>query len=216
MNRESKSGLILFCALAAIAAPAAAQPVEPIGRLFFTPAQRASLDVARTRRAQTTLASEKSEDSTPAAQSVTYDGMVRRSDGKSTIWINGRPFNESEQTSGPVVGRIRQDGGILLQLPQSGRSVELKVGQTVELQSGTIEEAYSRRPVRPEPKPAAKPGADAKPAAKPGAPDRAAEERNREEREQQRVEEAVSRALQESTGAKPGAVPPSPPAERSR
>ena len=219
MNDEFVKRFVLSCVLTAAIAPGPTVAQEPLGRLFFTPAQRASLDIARTRRAQTTLPGDRSEDAaatTPVAQSVTFNGMVRRSDGKSTIWINGRPFNESEQTSGPVVGRIRQDGGILLQLPQSGRSMELKVGQTVELLSGTIEEGYSRRPVQPEPKPAAKPATDAKPAAKPASPDRAAEERNREEREQERVQDAVSRALQESASAKPGAAPPPPPAERPR
>ena len=194
--------MTLSCLLAAVAvaAPVAAQPAEPLGRLFFTPAQRASLDIARSRRARNELSSEKSEEAAPAAQSITYGGMVRRSDGKSTIWINGRPFNESEQTSGPVVGRIRQDGGILLQLPQSSRSVELKVGQTVELLSGTIEEGYSRGPVRPEskPKPTAKPTADAG-TAKPNSMKTA---QDLQDREQEQLKEALTRALEDVASGK--------------
>ena len=210
--------LIVICALAAAAAPMpaaaqaaqAARAADPVGRLFFTPAQRASLDIARTQRARNTLVNERTVDETvaPAAQTITYGGMVRRGDGKSTVWINGRPVNDNDPVGGvSLVGRVRPDGGVSLQVPQSGYSVNLKPGQSVELLSGVIEEAYSRIPVQPESKPAAKPAAEAKPAAKPESPERAAEERRREEREQQRVEEAVSRALQETASARPGAAP---------
>jgi len=183
-----------------------------MGRLFFTPAQRASLDIARTRRARNTLSTEGTEETAaPVAQSVTYGGMVRRSDGRSTVWINGRPVNDGEPVGGiSVVGRIRSDGSVSLQVPQSGRSVDLKPGQSVELLSGTIEEAFSRKPVQPEPKPAAKLGTEPKPAAKSGSPERAQDERDRED-QQQKIDEAL-RALREGASAKSGAAP-TPPAQ---
>lgn len=178
MKRESKSGLILLCALAAavqgaavaqVTAKPAVSAAEPVGRLFFTPAQRASLDVARSRRARTTLSTEQSEEAAPVAQTITYSGMVRRSDGKSTLWVNNRAISDNEAATGAIVGSVRPDGSVTLSLPQSGRSVDLKPGQSIELLSGTIEEGYSRKPVAPEAKPAAKPPVDAK-AERPGAP----------------------------------------------
>ena len=194
--------LIAACGLAALLpAPAAAQ--EPMGRLFFTPAQRSSLDVARSQRARATLSTERTQEETaaPAAQTITYGGMVRRSDGKSTVWINGRPVNDNETGGAAVVGRVRADGGVSLQVPQSGRSIELKPGQSVELLSGAIEESYSRKPIQPESKPAAKPAPEgAKP--KPPAPDSAQSEREREEKDQQRLQDAI-RAVQDAAGAKP-------------
>lgn len=216
VNSEWKIRLMVCCALAAPAAwgqapakPAAKPAAEPLGRMFFTPAQRVSLDVARKQRARTTVATEATEEvaatAAPVPQTITFDGMVRRSDGKSTVWINNRPVNENEQAGGGVVfGRIRPDGGISLQVPQTGRSVELKVGQSIELLSGQIEDAYLRKPPAPapEPKPAAKPVAEAK-GAKPPLPEAAARaERDREESEKQRLEEAV-RALQQAAGVKP-------------
>lgn len=226
MSDEFVKRLALCCVLAAAAVPGtalaqAAKPatrtVEPLGRVFFTPAQRASLDLARTQRARTALPTDGSEETAaPVAQTITYGGMVRRSDGKSTVWINNRPVGDREAGAGTIVGRVRPDGGISLQVPQSGRSVSLKPGQSVELLSGVIEEGFSRKPVQPEPKPAAKPAAEARPADKPASPERAGNEREREEREQERIREAVSRALQESAGAKPGAAPPAPSAERVR
>jgi hypothetical protein len=227
MSDEFVKRWVVSCALAAAVAPVPAfaqiapkpaAAAEPVGRLFYTPAQRASLDIARTQRARNTLVGERTVDeTTPVAQTVTYGGVVRRGDGKSTVWLNGRPVNDNDPVGGvSLVGRVSPDGSVTLQVPQSGRSVNLKPGQSIELLSGTVEEGYSRRPIETEPKPAAKPAAGAtKPAPKPASADRTAEDRDREEREQQRVEEAVSRALQETARPQPGAAPgPAPAAKR--
>ncbi len=208
MTLDWKIGLVACTALAAaaVAVPASAQ--ERLGRLFFTPAQRASLDVARSQRARAALATEKSEEAAPVAQTITYSGVLRRSDGRTTVWLNNQPVHDRESAgAAAIVGRVRPDGSVTLQVPQSGRSVSLKPGQSVELLSGAVEDAYSRRfdAPRAEPKPAAKPAADAR-SAKPSAPDRAAE-REREDRETQRLEDAISRALAETASARPGAAP---------
>jgi hypothetical protein len=216
VTRDWKIGLVACSALAAaaVAVPASAQ--ERLGRLFFTPAQRASLDVARSQRARAAVATEKPEqEATPVPQTITYSGVLRRSDGKTTVWINNQPVHDRESAgAAAIVGRVRPDGSVTLQVPQSGRSVSLKPGQSVELLTGAVEEPYSRRleAPRPEPKPAAKPAADAK-SVKPSAPDRAAE-REREEREAQRIGDAISRALTETASARPGAAPaPAAPAQ---
>ncbi len=204
--------LALACALMLAAEPAMA--AEPLGRLFFTSAQRASLDGARSQRSRATLSSEK-EEAAPVPEIVTYGGMVRRSDGKTTVWINNRAMHDNERPDGAtLVGRVRPDGGVSLQHPQTGRSVDLKPGQSVELLSGTIEEGGSRRLTAPKPeaKPEPKPVADAK-GAKPAPTDSAKLERDREER-QQKLEESV-RTLQETASAKAGAAPAAP-AEISR
>ncbi len=170
--------LALACALLLGAGPAAA--AEPLGKLFFTPAQRASLDVARSQKSRVTLSAEKNEEeAAPTPEVVTYGGMVRRSDGKTTIWLNNRAVQGNERAGGTsIVGRVRPDGGVSLQHPQTGRSVDLKPGQRVELLSGTIEESYARKPPAAEPesasgaKSAAKPAPEAK-GAKPAAPEAA-------------------------------------------
>ena len=181
--------------------------------MFFSPAQRAQLDIARTQRARTTLATEKTEEdanAAPAPQTITYDGAVRRSDGKTTVWLNGRPVNDKDPAGGAlVVGRVRPDGGISLQMPQSGRTVNLKPGQSIELLSGAIEESFSRKPVTaPEVKPAPKSATEEKSAAGSASSERVAVERDREE-QQRKMAEAL-RVLQESAG-KPGTKPPSVP-----
>jgi len=214
VTRDWKISLTVCCALAAALTSLPAPAQERLGRLFFTPAQRASLDVARSQRARTALATEKTEqEATPVPQTITYSGVLRRSDGKTTVWINNQPVHDRESAgAATIVGRVRSDGSVTLQVPQSGRSVILKPGQSVELLSGAVEEGYSRRleGSRPEPKPAATPAAksaaDAR-SAKPAAPPDSAAQREREERESQRLEDAISRALVETASARPGAAP---------
>ena len=205
---EVSRASLAACSLAAviIAFPAVAQQQEPIGRLFFTPAQRSSLDIARSQRARTTLATERTEEQqplTPQEQTITYGGMVRRSDGKSTVWINGKPVTEREPVAGAtVVGRVGSDGSVSLQNPQSGRIVSLKPGQSLELLSGTIEEGYTRRPVGPEPKPEAKPATSDKKGGKPSPEEVARAERERQDQEKQRLEDAL-RSIQDAGTLKP-------------
>jgi len=214
VTRDWKISLTVCCALAAALTSLPAPAQERLGRLFFTPAQRASLDIARSQRARTALATEKTEqEATPVPQTITYSGVLRRSDGKTTVWINNQPVHDRESAgAATIVGRVRSDGSVTLQVPQSGRSVILKPGQSVELLSGAVEEGYSRRleGSRAEPKPAATPAAksaaDAR-SAKPAAPPDSAAQREREERESQRLEDAISRALVETASARPGAAP---------
>lgn len=213
--------LLSLGALAAIAmpAPALAAQSESLGRLFFTPAQRSSLDVARSARARTTVATENPEqEAAPSAQTITYGGLVRRDDGRTTVWLNNQAVRDTDPSgAGAVVTRVRPDGRITLQAPQSARSVDLKPGQTVELLSGTVEEGYSRRALsEPElkPKPGAKPAADAR-KGKPSAEAARVAEQEREERQQQVIEDAVSRAIVDTINARP-AAPPQPPAAPTR
>jgi len=186
--------------------------------MFFTPAQRASLDVARSQRARAAVGTESAEDAAPAAQTITYGGLIQRSDGRTTVWLNNQAVHDDNPAgAGAVVSRVRPDGSITLQAPQSARSVNLKPGQTVELQSGTIEEGYSRRPQsvpEPKPKPGAKPAADTA-KGKPSPAEASRAEPERDERQQQIIEDAVSRAIVDTINARPAAPPP-PPAAPTR
>src|SRR4051812_20202067 len=129
---------LLFVAEASLAAD--------LGRMFFTPAQRAILDNARKQniRAEISNDGEQQPSAPPVAQNVSVNGFIRRSDGKNTVWLNSRAVNE-QQTGGisAVVGK--NDDRVRLNVPESGRKLDLKVGQTVEIVSGTIEESYLRR-----------------------------------------------------------------------
>ncbi|MFN7087126.1 MAG: hypothetical protein ACK4N4_10950 [Burkholderiales bacterium] len=125
---------------------------EPLGRLFFTPAQRTQLDAARSQKNRALAAGARLEEAAPLPEILTYGGVVRRSDGKSTVWLNSHAVHDHQTTAD--VARVRPDGALTLHVPQTGRRVELKVGQSMEIVSGIIEEPYARRVTVPRPKPA--------------------------------------------------------------
>jgi hypothetical protein len=82
------------------------------GRLFYTPAQRAQLESARTQTV-TPLGSQSKRglpDSTPPP--LRYDGMVIRSDGKTTRWVDGKPQRDGSDVSGLKPGQVRADGKV--------------------------------------------------------------------------------------------------------
>ncbi len=70
----------------------AAMPLrgEPLGRLFFTPEQRALLDQQRLRNQPA------APGNAPDAAAYSLDGRVHRSSGRDTTWINGTPLSEKD------------------------------------------------------------------------------------------------------------------------
>jgi len=120
-----------------------------LGRLFFTPAQRATLDNARKQNVRTEIGNDNPDAASSALpQNIIVNGLVRRSDGKNTVWVNNRPITE-RQSSGVDVVTDRNANRVKLTVPDSGHSVDLKVGQTLDLDSGAVEEGYSRHAVVP-------------------------------------------------------------------
>ncbi|TCV80074.1 hypothetical protein [Sulfurirhabdus autotrophica] len=106
-----------------------------MGRLFFTPSQRDALDKARQQNLNMETANNTTEDS------ITLNGVVKRSDGRHTVWINNKAFEE-----GIKVNRDSKSGNYNVQLPYSEQNVRLKVGQRLDSVSGKIEEAYHEKP----------------------------------------------------------------------
>jgi hypothetical protein len=136
---------LLFLLLAAVYGTAAG---AELGRLFFTPAQRATLDSARKQNVRTEIGNDNPEEATPLPQNITINGMIRRSDGKTTVWVNNRAVTE-QQPNGVNVVPYKNDNRVKLTAPDSGHSVDLRVGQTLELNSGTIQEGSSHPATSP-------------------------------------------------------------------
>ena len=82
--------ICLFWPLTSMALPQ--QPLTPLpGRLFYTPAQRNMLNEARIHQV-TDLPKVSASVAYPAPSApVSFDGVITRSDGVATHWINGRP-----------------------------------------------------------------------------------------------------------------------------
>ena len=120
-------------ALAVESAPAA----ETLGRLFFTPQQRQDLD----RRRQANI----QESAATANSLVTVNGQVSRSYGKTTVWINGVP---QEGTRRPI-----DPARVTLPASEGERSINLKIGQTLDRVHGEVKDPVAGGTVVAPPEP---------------------------------------------------------------
>lgn len=112
--------------------PAAAGAQE-LGRLFFTPEQRANLDLRRKARMP-----DKPVAPSASAPLTRIDGYVKRSNGPSTIWINGESLGESAPEA-PRIDTARPDSGAVWLNTSEGRGrVPLKPGETLDRGNGDV------------------------------------------------------------------------------
>jgi hypothetical protein len=133
--------LVLLAAVAMVGAPHAAA-AEELGRLFFTPQQRQDLD--RRRAANVQEAATVVQEST-----LTLQGQVSRSGGKTTTWVNAMPLHDAYSSSDPARATI--------QTGEDGTKVELKVGQTFDRVRGeTRDDLGGGRITVDRPRPAAR------------------------------------------------------------
>ena len=120
--------ILVFCVYALPA------PAETLGRLFYTPEQRAMLDLAR----KTAPLNTSGEADANGAQGFMVNGVVTRSDGQRSTWVNGH-LEQSVERPGKH-DRTRAH----LKLP--GGEIKLKVGQSFNPATGQVEEGYRRTP----------------------------------------------------------------------
>ena len=129
---------LLLAALAAACIPTTGT-AEELGRLFFTPQQREDLDRRRATNAQEALVTRES--------SLTVNGHVSRSSGKTTTWINGVPQNDTHRSSDP--------SRVTVQVGEGEPSVTLKVGQTRDEARGETKDGLAGGKLKVERKPPA-------------------------------------------------------------
>lgn len=96
-------------ALLLIGSLALPAPAAELGRLFFTPQARAALD----RQRQLNI----KQAQTMEGEALSMDGIVRRGDGHSTVWINGKPHDITDP-----------EAGVAIQLGRDASSATLRVG----------------------------------------------------------------------------------------
>ncbi len=134
------------------AVPMALQGAE-LGRLFTTPQERAALDKLRREgpkpvAAPEELAPPEQPEQIPEAtppQPITVNGLVRRSDGANTVWINGVNSLEGEFDSQGFQVDPRRIHGDRVTVTVSGRpvrSIEMRPGQTFDPAMGRMGDVY--------------------------------------------------------------------------
>ncbi len=114
-----RHAMLAAALLLAIVAPPVAS--ADLGRLFYSPQQRAELD---RRRATNTVEAEQ----VVVESLVTVNGRVSRSSGKTTTWINGVP--QYDTYAGRDAARVAID--------DNGRDTPVRVGDTLDRTRGEV------------------------------------------------------------------------------
>jgi hypothetical protein len=114
---------LLAAVLRAPLAAAAEGPAQGLGRLFFTPQQRQDLDRRRAANIQETAA-------VVQESTLTVEGQVSRSSGKTTTWINRVPQHDTHRGADPAQ--------VTLPTAEGQPEVTLKVGQTHDNVRGEV------------------------------------------------------------------------------
>jgi hypothetical protein len=101
------------------------QAPPPLGRLFFTPAQRATLDRAHADLRGAASGDPASGDDAAASGARRVDGLVRRSAGPATVWVDGTPtiVDPRGRPDGPTL-----DGDRVVVRAADGRMLRLRPG----------------------------------------------------------------------------------------
>ncbi len=96
---------------------------EPLGRLFFTPERRVALERQRQLNIQ--------ETQTLEGATMSLDGVVVRSSGKRTVWVNRRAQHDNAAPAGVTVDVTRREPGKASLSVGEETPAQLKVGETI-------------------------------------------------------------------------------------
>ena len=126
-RRSSLTGLLGTLLFVSMFTPLA-QADDELGRLFFTPERRQALDRQRELNIQETLV-------IPEDPTLTINGIVTRSSGKQTTWINGVAQNEND-ASGITITTNRKTPGKVIVQPNDRPPRKANVGDTINRNTG--------------------------------------------------------------------------------
>jgi hypothetical protein len=114
---------------------------QELGRLFFTPQQRADLDARRKARVP-----DKPAAAAVASPVTRLDGYVKRSGGPSTVWING----ESVTEGAPDAPRIDRgpSGSVSIGVGEGGGRVRMKPGESLDRGNGEVHDVLGDGEIR--------------------------------------------------------------------
>jgi hypothetical protein len=115
---------------------------QELGRLFFTPEQRAALDARRKARVP-----DKPSAVSVVSPTTRLDGYVKRSQGPSTVWVNGESIQENV---------AERDGRVGVSVGESGARVGLKPGEVLDRGSGEVRDVIGDGEIRVRRQPAAR------------------------------------------------------------
>ena len=130
----------LFAALLLMTAQACLG--QELGRLFFTPEERAALDARRRAR----VPDKPAAAAVVASPTTKLDGYVTRSRGPSTVWVNGEPLPEGSSDA-PRIGRS-PEGRVSVPVGDGGRRAGLKPGEVIDRGTGEVRDVIGDGEIR--------------------------------------------------------------------
>ena len=146
---------VQFLVIASLGAACSnAAVADSFGRLFFSAEERRTINDMREADTEPEVHETDRGKSTavaPVVDVISFDGKVERSDGSSTVWVNGRPVYTGNRTVEGI--RVQSSRGTASEtrfvLPPSDigtTKFSLKVGQKVAVQNGRKFDVYELRP----------------------------------------------------------------------
>jgi hypothetical protein len=125
---------------------------QELGRLFFTPEQRAALDARRKARVPDKPAA------APQAESpiTRINGAVQRGGGRSTVWVNGEAIPEGAPPGGAQPApHVAGPGRVMLPTGEGAQRYDLRVGESLDRGSGEVRDVLGEGELRVGAKPPA-------------------------------------------------------------
>ena len=101
-----------------------------LGRLFFTPERRQQLDYQRQMNIQ------PEPEVVPQDPMLTINGVVTRSSGKRTLWINGMALSEDSDLSDLELVPVPAEPGRLIVHASENPTAQASVGDTLNRNTG--------------------------------------------------------------------------------
>jgi hypothetical protein len=117
-------------------ASAAQYSEQDLGKLFNTPAQRQQLDTHR----KGIRAGTVHEQTAPS--DVRLQGLVKRSDGVTTVWVNGQSTLKSNAVAGMQVNTNTQHDSNRISITINDKTIKLKPGEVWSEESNHISNGY--------------------------------------------------------------------------
>lgn len=131
---------LCLCLLGPLALSATPSDQAPLGRLFFSPAERAELD-----RVRAGIIDQQNPATT--SRTVRLDGMLQRQGKAPVLWVNGTRWKGDPVAGATLLPLGSSSGTLRVRMPgQTTPDRILKVGQTLDPAGGNLREVYQRPP----------------------------------------------------------------------
>jgi hypothetical protein len=126
-----------------------------LGRLFTTPQERAMLEKSRHQPAPQVEKQPKRIEKKPSSVAeevkapprITINGVVSRTDGTSTVWVNGMNSLDGDLNAQHIYVDSSSTRGekVTIRLPNSPLELRLKPGETYEPSASTVIDGYQHK-----------------------------------------------------------------------